>query len=372
MFDNILGETLYVEKIYGEYISFVNRYQNLNRQSVFCRYYNINKEASTYNIDVAATFDRYNSGIQYDIYNYTPLFYASQLVNDHSDVTDLKGQMFQGSLTVNIYSINKPRIEDIIVFNQPPQDGKEIFRVEHVRASINAMTSIPNANWFELTLEYAPLVDVSKLNLLNEYVYSLPLQKNIFKKEFERQVLETERMNDLFKYLLDYNFDYKKELFYFTLPDIDKKIVPVYENRILYKFLATKSEYQDHFHQINRPFGILDIPHTYNYLDLNTLEEIEDINIKEHIKINPTKDILSQNLPISLFQMVHLIQLWIWERDRLSYPYFKAKDNLIYPDLDKLNPCNLDSLIKCDPGTGLRIDISKLPLNTFKGNKNGT
>lgn len=362
MFDNIFGETLYIEKLYGEYISFVNRYQNFNRQSAFCRYLNINKSASTYNTETNSTFDRYNSGIQYDIYDYTPLFYSSQVINDASDATDLKGQMFQGSLNVITYSIEKPRIEDIIIFNRPPQQGVEIFRVDHIRASINAMNSNPNANWFELTLEYAPIIDLSKLNSLNHYVYSLSMQKNIFSSEFKRMILETEKMNDLFKYLINNNFDKSKELFYFEQDG--QKIVPLYENYIIYDFLAHKPEYQNHFDNILRPYGILNFSNSSGFLSLDTLEPI-NITYPDNLIFSP--DILEQNVPVNLFQMVHLIQLWIWERDKNSYPFYKPPDNSVYVTKDNIVPYNLNSSnVKCDPKVGLKIDISKLPFNLYK------
>ena len=362
MFDNIFGETLYIEKLYGEYISFVNRYQNFNRQSAFCRYLNINKSASTYDISSNSTFDRYNSGIQYDIYDYTPLFYSSQVINDASDAADLKGQMFQGSLNVITYSIEKPRIEDIIIFNRPPQKGVEIFRVDHIRASINAMNSNPNAHWFELTLEYAPIIDLSKLNSLNHYVYSLTMQKNIFSTEFKRMILETEKMNELFQYLVENNFDKSKELFYYI--DNGQKIVPIYENYMIYNFLAHNSEYQEYFHNILRPYGVLNYNEQIRFLDLDSLTDLS-INYPDNILF--TNDILSQDIPLNPFQMVHLIQLWIWERDKTNYPFYSPPDNSIYISKDNIVPCNLNSsTVNCDPKIGLKIDISKLPFNLYK------
>ena len=360
MYDNIYGETLYVEKLYGEYISFVNRYQNINRQSVFCRYLNINKMASSYNEVANTTFDRYNSGIQYDIYDYTPLFYSSQIINEASDVSDLKGQMFQGSLNTIIYSIEKPRIEDLIIFNRNPQKGIEIFRVDHIRSSINAMNSNPNANWFELTLEYAPIIDISKLNILNHYVYSLSMQKNIFLSEFKRMINETERMNLLLK-SLESNFDKNIELYYYEENGI--KIAPLYENNIIYRFLATKSEYQDHFDNILRPYGVGYYPND-GFFDITNNSILSQYIVPNDI-IFPSQ-ILEQNIPVNLFQMVSLIQMWIWERNRMDYKFYEPAKSSIYPIIEKNIECNLTTAIKTDTKLGLNIDISKLPMNTYK------
>ena len=366
MYDNIFAETLYIENLYGEYISTVNRYQNVRRPSIFGRYLNINKEASVYNTDGNATFDRYNSGIQYDIYEYTPLFLTSQVLNDASDNSDLKGQQFSGPLNVTVYTIEKPRIEDLLIFNRPPQKGIEIFRVNSIRASINAMESSPNANWFELTLEYAPLIDVTKINFLNHYAYSLPLQKYVFATEFERQLKETDNMMKLLSSFSDSNFNKKYELYTYRL-DNGKLIAPLLENRLIYNFLATKSEYQDHFNNIPRPYGC----HSHGGWDDpgDYALDISDGNLIHYIpsSIEFVNHISEQLTPPNIYQVGHLIGLWIWDRDRARYPEYKPKQNSIFPNLEYRVNNDLAAVTKCVPKVGLTVDVSKLPLNSFKG-----
>lgn len=364
MFDNILPETVYVENLYGEYISFVNRYQNLRRPSIFARYLNINKDASGYNKETKSTFDRYDSGVQYDIYDYTPLFYTAQVLNEGQDTPDLKGQMFQGSLNLILYTIQEPRIEDLVIFNRPPQEGVEVFRVDHIRASINAMTSTPNANWFEVTLDYAPLVDLEKLNYLNHYVYSLPMQKNIFASDFKRMVEETELMNDLFYTLSSNYFDSNNELFFY-IDDDGKKIEPLFENKIIYQFLAYKNQYQDHFNNVPRPFGIKRFGEN-GYLDAQTRKLLEDYEVNTE-NFDFVETIMHQETPVNIFQIVHLIRLWIWERDRKVYPEYKAPENSIYPNLSTKSSTGLtNENTTCDKPVGLTVDTSKLPINTFE------
>ena len=41
MYNNLLAEIPYVEKVYEEYLSLVNYYANFSRQAIFCRYFNI-------------------------------------------------------------------------------------------------------------------------------------------------------------------------------------------------------------------------------------------------------------------------------------------------------------------------------------------
>lgn len=361
MFNNTLVETLYVENVYGEYLRYVNQYHNVERKSVFCRYLNINEAASGFNNDANATFDRYNSGVQYDIYDYTPSFYTSQIINDAGDVPDLKGQMFSGSLTVTLYTIQKPRIEDIIIFNRAPQQGEEIFRVDHVRAALNAMNSNPGAYWFELVLEYAPLVNVSQLNFLNHYVYTMPMQKYIDHKDFVRVVKETDHMLMLLKEFEKLTFNNKLELY--TYEYGGQTFAPLLENNIIYTFLATKNEYQDHFDTIKRPYGVKQIGNT-GYYNLKT-KEIFPVLVTP--QINFVNTIEDQSLPVSIFEIVHLIRLWIWERQRDKFPAYKVPEESIYPDISgpRIGLTSKNTL--CRPGIGLSVDVSSLPLKTVKG-----
>ena len=358
MYDNVLAETLYIEKLYGEYISHVNRYQNLQRMSIFARYLNINKAASTFNHDVNATFDRYNSGIQYDIYDYTPLFMSSQVINDAADTPDLKGQQFAGPLTITVYTIKEPRIEDLLIFNRPPQEGLEVFRVDHVRAALNAMQSAPNANWFELTLEYAPIENLDKLNYLNHYIYSLPLQKYLFAKDFEREVKQTQKLVDIFMAFEKINFNDKCDLYYYTTPD-GQKIAPLFENSLIYNLLAMKGPYEDHFYNFNRPYGVNRFGSELA-LDIETGVIIDFIPEGTFNFYDTIEDAVK---PLNVYEVAHLIGLWIWERDRERYKQIRIPERAVLPNIACM--CD-DGRIRgtaYDPELGIQGDVDELGFN---------
>lgn len=363
MYDNILMESIYVEKLYSEFINTVNRYKNLNRSSIFCRYLNINAEASNYDKEAMSTFDRYNSGIQYDIYDYTPLYYSSQVINETQDNPDLVGQMFQGTLSATIYSIEIPRIEDLIIFNRAPQTGLEIFRVDHIRASINAIQSNPNTHWFELTLEYAPIVDLSKLNYLNHYSYCLPMQKNIFFEDFKELIQDTTVLSKQFHEFQKLHFNKTYELYTYKTEN-GHEIAPLFENKIIYQFLATKNFYRDHFANIYRPFGIF----KYGEIDCLHIDSEQIVFYSPDTKtfLNGfTKTIQEVENPINIYELCHLIRLWIWYQDREKYPLYKEPENSIYPQIESTDSCLTIANPKLEDGIKMTIDVSKLDINTF-------
>ncbi len=345
MYNNVLDENKYVENIYGEYLTNINRYQNLKRNSIFVRYLNINKEASTFISDTKSTFDRYNSGVQYDIYDYTPLFSSSQVINEIESSNDLIGFQFSAPLTVTVYTIKTPRIEDLLIFNRPPQDGFEIFRVSRISSSLNAMNSSPTTSWFQLTLEYAPIEDLNKLNYLNHYAYSLPLQKNLFLKEFKRELQETDLLVSVFSLFEKNHFSSFYDLYYMNYNGL--KIVPLYENYIIYELLANKGPYEDHFYNFKRPYGInrfgkegfIDITHG------NKIERLKDLIIPNY---KYSDYILNMKYPLSIYELCHYIKLWIWERDKTKYNIiFKTPESQV-PILNNeiKNTINTNDFIK--------------------------
>lgn len=361
MFDNNIVETLYVEKLYTFFLQTVNRYHNIERKSVFCRYLNINPSASGYDLNSAGTFDRYNSGVQYDLYEYTPLYYSSQVVNESTDVSDMKGQMFQGSLSVITYTIKTPHIEDLIIFNRAPQIGTEIFRVDHIRASINAMDSTPNVNWFELTLEYAPLVEFNKLNILNKYAYTMPMQKYISISDFSRLVNDTTRFVEIWKQFITESYDKNSELYTYTYNG--NVYAPLAENQIIYKFLATKNEFQDHFNNVPRPYGV-------KYLGESGFYNLSNKTISTDVPLpmcNFSNTIIDQSNPVNIFEIVHLIRLWVWERQRDKFYEYKTPESPLYPILSEKKLGLNEQNTKCRSGIGLTVDVNSLPKQIIKG-----
>jgi len=332
MYNNVLTELILTEQYYDEYLKLIKTYQNFNRQSIFCRYYNINKAFTTYQIESGATYDHYNSGINYDIFEYTPLFYTSQVINDSQDQSDLMGQMYLGNLNVVIYTIHEPRIEDLITFPYKPNTASEIFRITNIRVAINGKTSERKLNWYELTLETAPISDLNRLKIVNRWVYSLNLQKNMLYKDFDLMIKELIKLESYFK-TINTLFDQKTELFYYKDPILNIKIAPLAENAILFDLLATLSGYFREFNTSYIPFGIEKYGITgninidtrkqinYNYngaklYDLGYDPKIEAIVVStsDSNKLN----ILDYDDPINVYDIVLLMNSWIW-RNRIPY-----------------------------------------------------
>jgi hypothetical protein len=296
MYENVLIETTFVENVYREYLTLINYYKNVRRPSIFARYLNINVDNSIYDVNLEGVFDRYNSGVKYDVYEYTPLYYASQVLNDSAANVDLKGQMFNGFLNVITYSILKPRVEDLIVFSYPPQGGNEIFRVSGVRTSINAIESTPNVNWNELTLEYAPLVDIMKLNLLNRYAYSLASEEYMLYDKFIDYIKTLEKLSSLFSQMQSY-FDLSLEGYYYN------DVIPLAENAIVYDFLSSMSKYAKYFETSKRPFVIKKYDNS-GCIDLDgETETCPSVTVT-------SQTILDYSGNINIYDLAALVQKW--------------------------------------------------------------
>jgi hypothetical protein len=305
MYDNTLIETTLTQNYYQEYLTLVNTYQNVKRPAIFTRYLNVNMNASTFNNEADSTYDKYDSKVIYDAYDYTPLYYTSQLINDISDNPDLLGQQVQGFITATSFTIKEPRHEDLIINIYPPLDGGEIFRVTSYRPVMNAITSSPAVTWFELTLEYAPITDIRKLKILNEYVYNLVREKYMTRDNFRDMITEASIMNNLFNTLKS-SFNRFKEL-YFVSGLLNADVYPLHKNYELYEFLSDNPYYIKYFSNAFRPFGVK------TRMSLNT--ECIDSNESgiECPPIVPTTDtIQSYSGSINIYDIVELIKQWKW------------------------------------------------------------
>lgn len=314
MFENVLHETPYVEKLYSEYLTQVINYKNLNRNSIFCRYYNINVNSSTYETVTKSSFDRYNSGINYDIYDYTPLFNITPIVNSSANEQDMFGQKFITNSDIVIFTIQQPRIEDLIVFNNIPNNGSEIFRISEIQASINSMKSNPNVNWFRCTIEYAPIIDISKLNILNQYVYSLSMERYLFKDDFIRFINEVDIFNKVLSKFQKNYFDEYQELYYIIIDN--QKEFPKYENKIIYDFLAKRQFLTDQFIAVKRPYTISNI--LENELKCDALNEKYLNYCKKYCKFNVSK--LDVDYNYNIFEICDIIRTWQWYYNYEKFP----------------------------------------------------
>lgn len=361
MFDNILHEIPHVEKLYTEQLRFINTYHNFNRQSIFCRYYNINIAASTYNPSTQATFDRYNSGLVYDVYDLTPIYNMTSLINESENDESAFGQKFTTTSTLSLYSVETPRIEDLVVFNQKPLDGKEIFRVSNIRASINSMTSSPKLSWFDASIEYAPIIDISKLNILNYYVYSLPMQRYLFQDDFKRYVSNIETFNKILKNFENNFFDSYQELYFVNVNGV--QIFPKYENYMLNTFLSTKSKLSDLFMNIKRPFTAK----LYSRDDLRN--DLLDQTVVDFCKAKPNNidfNTLNPDGFYDIFDICGLIRSWIWYLNYEKYPEHIYDYEM--PNVESNIPMFTDNglLYKSGPKMNLIVDVRTLPRNVIE------
>lgn len=350
MLNNVFSETYLIEQYHSEFFNLINFYTNIYRNSVFCRYLNINKKESIFNINSEDTYTRFHSGLKYDIFDYTPLYYTGQIVNDHADQQDLIGQMIQGNGTVTVYTIKDVSVDDLIIFSYTPQKEYEIFRVSSFRLIVNSKFANPSVNWYELTIEYAPIIDYEKLNILNHYVYDLVLQKNLFLEDFIRTVKETEKFEIEFKNLNSY-YDKYTNLYYY-IDKHNRKIAPLKQNRKIYNFLSTIKGYQNHFSYILSPYGVKTYNNNINFIDVTGRAKIiqdftDDYNpILSNYRYSIDQNdiicidqnyynniiILKYTNNINIFDICALIDKWIWYQDYLKYPlqYIPEQTNSLY------------------------------------------
>lgn len=260
-----LNDPQLVKNLHTEYLRLINFYMNTKRPSTFVRYYNIDVKNSTSDEKFEGTYDRYHvSNIRFDIYDFTPSYYLAPVVNAASSVQDLRGQMMDAQSSIVTYTIQSPRIDDLIVFYDPVKSG-EIFRVSNLRTAVNAVHSNPNVNWFELELEYAPVIDPSILKIQNHYVYDLSTEKYLTYTDYNNYVnifipKVEEFLNQFLKF---YNN-------FYDLYEFDH-IVPISVNELIILF---KKEYSTKFQRIFEkypmPYGYLDIVNhipVYNSID---------------------------------------------------------------------------------------------------------
>jgi hypothetical protein len=249
--NNLLSEPPITGGYYDEYLRLVNSYQNFKRKSIFLRYLNINVGTSEREDTTEGTYDKHRSGIIYDIYDYTPAYLTSQVINRSTNREDLNGLKFDGELEIVIYTIDTPRINDLITFPYEPLKADEVFRVREVNTALNALHK--DVKHFRLTLEYAPLTTLTDLNYINMTVYSMIREENVPQKLYLRILQQVEVINEAFK-IAEQNFDEKTELYYYNYNG--KKIAPLDINKKIYKHLSEKKNFKRYFTKVRMPYGI--------------------------------------------------------------------------------------------------------------------
>ncbi len=308
MQNNIISEPVIISNIYTEYLSLLNKYHNIKRPSMFIRYLNINKSESIINADLNSTYKRFDTnGIKYDIYDNTPVYYTSGIVNDITEDNTYVGEHFSGNLSVTTYTIIEPHIDDIILFPYSPLNtNKEIWRVNNIRSVINAMYSNVSVRWFELTLDYAPISSIDGLNFSKYFSYLLTEEKNVPIEIYKKLILIIQKLEPI---LIEFNkqFNNKYELYSYN------NIFPLQENQIIFNFLSNhQNNYHRYFSKLNNPFGMLKYMNNTDK-SLQITNEIKSItSLVDNIKYDTTNitDILTYNGEINVFVIAKLLQLF--------------------------------------------------------------
>lgn len=252
---NAMLDPQIVQTYHSEYLSLIKFYMNAKRPSSFVRYFNIDVNNSTYDSKLEASYDLYHiSDIKFNVYDFTPSYYIAPIVNATASVPDLRGQSMDATSSLVVFTINEPRIHDIIIFYDPVRSN-EIFRVTSIRTPVNALFSNPGVEWFELELEYAPVPNTKMLKLLNHYVYDLTEEKYITYSEY---VQFTQKLNDVEK-ILDQLIEFYDK--YYDLYQ-SMTLVPVEPNEV---FIYFKKMYTSKYKRILEKF-----PLPYGYLDITS------------------------------------------------------------------------------------------------------
>lgn len=253
-----------VQGYHNEYLNLIKYYMNTKRPSTFVRYYNIDLDNSSYDEHLEATYDMYNiTNIKFNIYDFTPSFYISPVVNATANVPDMRGQMMDSTTSIVVYTVT-PRIHDVIMFYGPIKSG-EIFRVTNMRTPVNAIHTDANLTWFELDLEYAPITEAKNLKILNHYVYDLSQESYITYDNYQKFINNISVYENILNQLNVY-YDTYYDLYQYN------NIVPIEVNEVIIFFKRMYAiKYKRLLEDYLFPYGYLDIFNDQMFY--NTIED---------------------------------------------------------------------------------------------------
>ena len=276
----VINEPQIVRDIHNEYFKLINYYNNVKRPSAFIKYYNLVFDESPKENITNVTYDLYHkTRSRWDVYELTPTQIIGGIQNTPNPITDLKGQMLDSATSITLYTIENPRINDLVTFYAPVQ-SEEVLRVTNVRLQLNAAYSDTPVRWFEVDLETAPI----KFNQMDEllknkhFVYDLSQERNMLYEEYKLFVTNMQLLKDLLSKFNEF-YVYEKDLYM-----ADNKI-PCETNELLF-FVRKKfsNKYERLFEGIKNSLGYWDI---FNFKN----ESIETINTTQFI----LKDYYSYN-----------------------------------------------------------------------------
>lgn len=275
-FNNVLQEQQLSSAQYDNYLEILKFYSNIKRKSIFVKYFNISIESS-YLDKLDSTTDVYaTSGIQFDLYEYTPIFNIQSIVNRSSNITDLDGQRMDGLSSIAIHTIDRPKIHDIIEF-YPPIHSDEIFKVTNLSTAVNLLHANHNNTHFELDIEYAPLKSTLSLPVANHLMYDLSQEKFVDIEVFKSRINMLSTFNTYLEYLNEY-YDKRLDIYHMD------GLYSIQMNKLISVILNEhETRYDRIFNNIQQPYyfktRLVDKFNTSEY-DINpdtTYQELFDV-----------------------------------------------------------------------------------------------
>lgn len=270
MLKNNLLDPQLVSDYHREYLKLINFYQNFKRPSIFVRYYNVNMDISISDQDTNSTYDIYKSSrIVFDIYDLTPVYMINPLVNATNNVPDMAGQMFESTTSIVVYTIRRPRINDIVTFYSPVESN-EIYRVSNYRIPINMLyAGDDSVHIYELDLEIAPFDKTDMLNIGQSFVYDLSSEKYLTKDQYMSYIRKLDTYHELLN-------EYAK--FYDHIRDLyrSQTYIPLISNQVIYQFKKYYSQTHTRlFDNIYSPFGLTEFLPQDDNIDITKINHNE-------------------------------------------------------------------------------------------------
>jgi len=279
---NMYNYPLEVLNIYQEYLRISKYYLNAKTTSIPIRYLNINLDKSTYDEDALLTFDKYRknlTGIVFDVYEFTPAFYTSPIINMTSNEQDKDFSRFSTIFNIQIYTIPKVYIGDLVQFYTPNDQKLVLYRVTNFRVPLNNFNDLPV---YELDLEPAPVLTeldtsnpdniLASLNINNRYIYDYAKEEYIPLEDYS---LKTKIVNII-------NTQYKQYLK--TLLTSDELLQITYNDN-KYVFYEINKWIYDAISKANKKFHHLDIYMPFGY---KHLPKPKNIFVKDYNNLNNT------------------------------------------------------------------------------------
>lgn len=316
----VLNEPKLVQSYNTEYYRLINFYSNVKRPSAFIKYYNLATDISPHDKITAETYDSYiKTNNVWDVYDITPTQIISAIQNTPEQIPDLKGQMIISTTTILTYTIDSPKIGDLVTFYKPVESD-EVLRVTNVRLQLNSNYSSEPVKWYELDLESAPIQfdELDQLIKRNHYVYDLSVENNIEYAFYKKYV---EAMNRLRELLVFFNQYYIAEK---DLYCIHNNIFCETNELIYYIKKEFNNKYIRLFETIKSPLGYWDryCPFIYNSLDdINIVNEFNIIDYYDETrrKIDYKYFVINSEEEIFLDKTKKLLETILEMREYLTH-----------------------------------------------------